>query len=127
MVRRRQEQRGLTTLLFTDIVGSSEVATELGDRRWKTLQGRHHAEGRRQLKRFGGHEVDTAGDGFFATFGSPEAGGRCAFGIVQAVRTTRRLYREGPRPGANRPTGPRVFVGRTASREPFDFTSLKPT
>jgi len=86
MVRRRQDQRGLTTLLFTDIVGSSEVATELGDRRWKTLQARHHAEVRKHLKRYGGREVDTAGDGFFATFGSPESGVRCAFAIVQGVR-----------------------------------------
>jgi class 3 adenylate cyclase len=86
MVRRRQDQRGLTTLLFTDIVGSSQIATELGDRRWKTLQERHHAEVRKQLKRQGGHEVDTAGDGFFATFGSPESGVRCAFAIVQRVR-----------------------------------------
>jgi class 3 adenylate cyclase len=86
MVRRRGDQRGLTTLLFTDIVNSTEVAVELGDRRWRSLQSRHHAEVRRQLKRHGGREVDTAGDGFFATFGSPAAGVRCAFAIVRVVR-----------------------------------------
>jgi class 3 adenylate cyclase len=86
MVRRRGGQRGLTTLLFTDIVSSTEVAVELGDRRWRSLQARHHAEVRRQLKRHGGHEVDTAGDGFFATFASPAAGVRCAFAIVREVR-----------------------------------------
>jgi class 3 adenylate cyclase len=86
MVRRRGDERGLATLLFTDIVGSSDVAVELGDRRWRSLQARHHAEVRKQLKRHGGHEVDTAGDGFFATFASPAAGVRCAFAIVQEVR-----------------------------------------
>ena len=86
MVRRRGDQRGLTTLLFTDIVGSTEVSVELGDRKWRSLQARHHAEIRRQLKRYGGHEVDTAGDGFFATFDSPAAGVRCAFAIVKGVR-----------------------------------------
>jgi class 3 adenylate cyclase len=86
MVLRRQDRRGLTTLLFTDIVGSSDMAVELGDRRWRSLQAHHHAEVRRQLKRHGGHEVDTAGDGFFATFASPAAGVRCAFEIVREVR-----------------------------------------
>jgi class 3 adenylate cyclase len=86
VVRRRQDQRGLISLLFTDIVSSSQMATDLGDRRWKNLQARHHAEVRRHLKRYGGHEVDTAGDGFFATFASPESGVRCAFAIVQGVR-----------------------------------------
>jgi len=86
MVLRHQGRRGLTTLLFTDIVGSSDVAVELGDRRWRSLQARHHAEVRRQLKRHRGHEVDTAGDGFFATFESPAAGVRCAFAIVSGVR-----------------------------------------
>jgi len=62
------------------------VAVELGDRRWRSLQARHHAEVRRQLKRHGGHEVDTAGDGFFATFASPAAGVRCTFAIVREVR-----------------------------------------
>ena len=78
--------RGLATLLFTDIVGSTDIAVELGDRRWRKVQARHHAEVRRELKRFGGHEVDTAGDGFFATFDTPAAGVRCACAILEAVR-----------------------------------------
>jgi YVTN family beta-propeller protein len=86
VVFRGQDRRGLTTLLFTDIVGSSEVAVELGDRGWHHLQSRHHAEVRKQLRRHGGREVDTAGDGFFVTFRSPAAGVRCAFAIVQGVR-----------------------------------------
>ena len=73
-------------MLFTDIVGSTDIAVELGDQRWRVIQARHHAEVRRELKRFGGHEVDTAGDGFFATFDSPAAGVRCACAIVEAVR-----------------------------------------
>jgi YVTN family beta-propeller protein len=76
----------LVTLLFTDIVGSSEIAVELGDHRWRALQSRHHKEVRRQLKRSGGKEVDTAGDGFFATFDSPASGVRCAAAIVSAIR-----------------------------------------
>ena len=86
IMRRRAEHRGLTTLLFTDIVSSSQIATELGDERWRRLQSRHHTEVRTQLKRHGGREVDTAGDGFFATFPSPAVGVRCAAGIVAAVR-----------------------------------------
>ena len=118
MVRRRQDQRGLTTLLFTDIVGSSEVATELGDRRWKTLQGRHHAEVRKHLKRYAGHEVDTAGDGFFATFGSPESGVRCAFAIVQGVRGLGLDVRAGLHIGVAELSGEKVsgIAVTTASR-----------
>ncbi len=68
--------RVLATVLFTDIVGSSERAAELGDRAWKALVERHHAKVRALLARYRGQEVDTAGDGFFATFDGP--GRRCA-------------------------------------------------
>jgi Adenylate and Guanylate cyclase catalytic domain len=73
-------------MLFTDLVGSSDVAVELGDQRWRRLQTRHHAEIRRRLKRHGGREVDTAGDGFFATFSRPADAVRCAAEIAEAVR-----------------------------------------
>ena len=63
--------RTLAAILFTDIVESTSVAEELGDRRWKALVNRHHAVVRRELKRFGGRELDTAGDGFFASFKEP--------------------------------------------------------
>ena len=108
MVLRRQDKRGLTTLLFTDIVRSSEVAVELGDRRWRYLQARHHAEVRRQMKHHGGHEVDTAGDGFFATFGSPAAGVRCAFAIVREVRELGLDIRAGLHIGEAELTGEKV-------------------
>jgi class 3 adenylate cyclase len=76
----------LTTLLFTDIVGSSGLATEIGDRAWRDLLARHHASVRRQLARFHGDERDTAGDGFFATFDGPARAIRCAQAVIEAVR-----------------------------------------
>jgi class 3 adenylate cyclase len=77
--------RVLATVLFTDIVGSSERAAEVGDRGWKDLVERHHAKVRALLGRFRGHEVDTAGDGFFATFDGPGRAVRCAQAIVTSV------------------------------------------
>jgi pimeloyl-ACP methyl ester carboxylesterase len=78
--------RVLATVMFTDIVGSTEHAAELGDRRWRDLLGRHHALVRRQLALFRGSEVDTAGDGFFATFDGPARAIRCACAIRDGVR-----------------------------------------
>jgi class 3 adenylate cyclase len=75
----------LTTLLFTDIVGSSRLATEVGDRAWRDLLARHHASVRRELAHFRGQERDTAGDGFFATFDGPARAVRCAQAIAEAV------------------------------------------
>jgi class 3 adenylate cyclase len=78
--------RVLATVLFTDLVGSTARAVELGDRRWRDLLEQHHASVRRELTRFDGIEVDTAGDGFFATFDGPARGIRCAQSIIDAVR-----------------------------------------
>jgi class 3 adenylate cyclase len=78
--------RLLTTVLFTDIVGSTRKAVELGDARWRELLQQHHAVIRRQLVRFRGRELDTAGDGFFASFDSPAQGIRCACAISGAVK-----------------------------------------
>jgi class 3 adenylate cyclase len=83
--RRGVTDRVLATVLFTDIVGSSERATALGDRAWADLLERHHELVRRELARFGGREVDTAGDGFFASFDGPARAIRCASAIVAAV------------------------------------------
>ena len=77
--------RALATVLFTDIVGSTEKAAELGDRAWKELVETHHRRVRGQLARFRGIEVDTAGDGFFATFDGPARAVRCATAIVAAI------------------------------------------
>jgi pimeloyl-ACP methyl ester carboxylesterase len=77
--------RVLATVLFTDIVGSTERAVELGDRRWRELLEAHHAEVRRRLERFRGREVDTAGDGFLATFDGPARAIAAACAIRDAV------------------------------------------
>lgn len=77
--------RALLTLLFTDIVGSTERIVELGDERWRMLLGRYRAAVRQELSRYGGHEVDTAGDAFFATFERPGSGVGCAVTIRSAV------------------------------------------
>ena len=77
--------RVLATVLFTDLVGSTEQAVALGDRAWRELVERHHATIRGLLARYRGNEVDTAGDGFFATFDGPARAVRCADAIVGAV------------------------------------------
>src|SRR5215469_3506155 len=76
----------LATVLFSDIVGSTARAAELGDVHWRELLAEHHARVRRQLAWFRGVEIDTAGDGFFARFDGPARGIRCALAIRQAVR-----------------------------------------
>ena len=78
--------RVLATVMFTDIVGSTTRAVELGDRAWRELLERHHALIRRQLVRFRGAELDVAGDGFFARFDGPARAIRCACAISDDVR-----------------------------------------
>jgi len=80
-----EPERMLATVLFTDIVDATVTATELGDRRWRELLERHNALVRRELLRFRGREVDSAGDGFFATFDGPARAIRCASSIVEGV------------------------------------------
>ena len=79
--------RVLATVLFTDIVGSTEKAASLGDRRWRALLDDHHAMVRGILTRFRGREVKTTGDGFLATFDGPARGVRCARAIADEVRS----------------------------------------
>ena len=83
---RREPDRMLATVLFTDIVGSTERVAEMGDRRWRDLLESHNQLVRRQLERFRGREVKTMGDGFLATFDGPARGIRCALAISDAVR-----------------------------------------
>ena len=78
--------RMLATVLFTDIVDSSLRAAELGDRAWGELLERHHAAVRAILARYRGEEIDTAGDGFFASFDGPARAVKAARSIVEAVR-----------------------------------------
>jgi class 3 adenylate cyclase len=80
-----EPDRILATVLFTDIAASSEKAVSLGDRGWRELLERHHALVRRQLALFRGIEIDTAGDGFFASFDGPARAVRCASAIVESV------------------------------------------
>ncbi len=72
--------------MFTDMVDSTERAAELGDRRWRDLLERHHALVRKELARFQGREIDTAGDGFLATFDRPAKAIQCACAISDSVR-----------------------------------------
>jgi pimeloyl-ACP methyl ester carboxylesterase len=78
--------RVLATVLFTDIVGSTEKAAALGDRRWRNLLDDHHLTIRRNLSRFRGNEVKTTGDGILATFDGPARGVRCACTIAEEIR-----------------------------------------
>jgi len=78
--------RVLATVLFTDIVGSTEKAVALGDRRWHDVLDNHHAIIRRNLSRFRGREVKTTGDGILATFDGPARGVRCACAITDEIR-----------------------------------------
>ncbi len=79
--------RILTTVMFTDIVGSTERAAALGDARWRELLGRHDELMRAELERHRGREVKTMGDGFLATFDGPARGIRCARAIADQVRS----------------------------------------
>jgi pimeloyl-ACP methyl ester carboxylesterase len=81
-----EPDRVLATVLFTDIVGSTEKASEIGDRRWRELLEQHHGLVRGELARYHGRELDTAGDGFFATFDGPARAIRAAQAIAGGVR-----------------------------------------
>jgi class 3 adenylate cyclase len=80
-----EPDRVLATVLFTDIVGSTARAAALGDSGWRELLREHHARVRRELARFRGREVDTSGDGFFATFDGPARAIRCACAVRESV------------------------------------------
>ncbi len=80
-----EAERVLTTIVFTDIVGSTQRAATLGDEKWRDLLDSHDSVVRHELERFGGREVNTAGDGFVATFTSPSAAIACSAAIVEAI------------------------------------------
>ena len=101
-------ERLLTTVLFTDIVGSTERASEVGDKRWHQIVNAHHALVRRRLKQHGGREIDTAGDGFFATFDQPAEAIRCAEEIVGDVKRLGIEIRAGIHMGEVEVIGPKV-------------------
>ncbi len=79
-------ERVLATVMFTDIVGSTETAARMGDRDWRDLLGRHHTIARAEIARFRGREVNTSGDGFLATFDGPARAVRCAAAMREALQ-----------------------------------------
>jgi class 3 adenylate cyclase len=112
--------RVLATVLFTDIVDSTAKAVELGDRDWHDLVERHHGLVRSQLARYRGQEIDTAGDGFFATFDGPARAIQCAKAISEAVRDLGIEIRAGLHTGEvelaeERPRGIAVHIGARVS------------
>jgi class 3 adenylate cyclase len=80
-------ERVLATVLFTDIVGSTELAARLGDAAWRELLAKHHAIVRRELARYRGRELDTAGDGFFASFDGPARAVQAAAALREPLRS----------------------------------------
>ncbi len=108
--------RVLATVLFTDVVGSTARAAEIGDRRWSDLLAAHHTAIRREIARYRGQEVDTAGDGFLAMFDGPARAVRCAMGSVAAVHEIGLEIRAGLHTGevvraAGEPGGIAVHIG----------------
>lgn len=106
----------LSTVLFTDIVRSSERAVSLGDRTWRDLLARHHATVRRELARFRGREQDTAGDGFLATFDGPARAISCAHAVIAAVEPLALQVRAGVHTGEcelndGKPAGLALSIG----------------
>ncbi len=115
-----EPDRVLTTVLFTDLVGSAERAAQLGDHAWKSLVERHHATIRAMIGRYKGAEVDTAGDGFFATFDGPARAIRCARAIQSEIADLGMAARAGVHTGEcevidGKPGGLTVVVGSRIS------------
>ena len=117
-MQRRTTGRGLAAVLFTDIVGSTSIAAEMGNTRWVELVARHHRIVRHQVGRFGGREIDDAGDGFFVTFERPADAIRCAVAAAEAVRELGIEIRAGVTFGELETVGrkPGGLVVNTASR-----------
>jgi class 3 adenylate cyclase len=102
-------EQALATILFVDIVRSTEKAARLGDSRWTQVMNHYYAAVRRELKALRGKEVVTTGDGLLATFGAPAAGIRCATAIREAVRTLGLEIRVGLHAGEYKVSGAEVF------------------
>jgi class 3 adenylate cyclase len=102
-------EQALATILYIDIVRSTEKAARLGDSRWTQVMNLYYAAVRKELKTLRGKEVVTTGDGLLATFGAPAAGVRCAGAIREAVRTLGLEIRAGLHAGEYRVSGAEVF------------------
>ncbi|MDX6484655.1 MAG: hypothetical protein QOI81_1738 [Actinomycetota bacterium] len=103
-----EPDRVLATVLFTDIVGSTERAAALGDRRWRELLAAHHSTVRNQLEHWRGQEIDTTGDGFLASFDGPARAIRCACAIRDQVATLGLAIRAGLHTGECERVGTRL-------------------
>jgi len=128
-----EPDRVLATVLFTDIVSSTERAAELGDQGWRHLLESYYGIVRRELARFRGREIDTAGDGFLATFDGPARGIRCACTIRDAVQMLGIQIRAGLHTGecevmGNKLVGIAVHIGaRVAARAEPDEVLVSST
>ena len=118
-----ESDRVLATVLFTDVVGSTERARELGDARWARLIDTHHQLVRREVERFGGEEIDTAGDGFLVIFDGPARAIRCGLAVCREVESLALQVRAGvhtgevERPRGGAPRGIAVHVGARVAAE----------
>ena len=111
-----EPNRVLVTLLFTDLVDATARAADLGDSAWRDLLTRHHGVIRREITRYRGREVDTAGDGLFATFDGPARAIRCADAIRSGLRDLQLDVRVGVHTGecelvGDKPAGIAVHTG----------------
>jgi class 3 adenylate cyclase len=112
----KHPDRLLATVLFTDIVGSTQRAAQLGDSEWRALLEQHHAVVRRRLGQYDGREIDTAGDSFFAAFDGPRRAIECARSLVHDVQPLGLEIRAGLHTGecellGEKPSGIAVAIG----------------
>jgi class 3 adenylate cyclase len=105
---RPEPDRVLSTVMFTDIVGSTQRAAEMGDSRWRELRDNWHSMMRKELTAFRGREVDSAGDGLFATFDGPARAVRCACSVRERVHALGLQVRTGLHTGECELAGDRV-------------------
>lgn len=131
----REPERVLATVMFVDIVGSTEEAARVGDREWRDLLDRYYAIVRRQLARFRGREIDTAGDGLFAAFDGPARAIRCGSAVAEAVRVLGIAVRVGIHSGECEVIGEKIggiavhtgarIAGQAASGEVLVSSTVK--
>jgi pimeloyl-ACP methyl ester carboxylesterase len=103
-----ETNRVLATVLFTDLVGSTELLARIGDERWRAVLADHHRLVRAEFTRFGGREIDNQGDGFLASFDGPARAVRCALAIRSTLRSIELTVRQGLHTGEVEVVGPKL-------------------